>query len=147
MRETGVESARAEDFWTTFEAETGEKVVAKTMGQCFTAPGDRGDWGLLVLTERSLRFRKVPSENWLLSLVKASSPPPSRGAAEDIVIPLPAMRKVIRPKRSLMDRLFGTPFSTFTVEYLGGDTSIQIRFSVDPKDSILTLLERDLVRT
>jgi hypothetical protein len=54
-------SHEATEFWSTFEKETGEKVEARSEGRWFPVPGeDAVPEGLLILTDKSFRFKYVP---------------------------------------------------------------------------------------
>jgi len=128
-----------EAFWERFEQETGEKVIARTMCQRFSAPGDRGDWGLLVLSAASLRFRQTPGENWFASLFKASTLTTPATAAEDMIIPLSMIEEVRRPPRRFLDFLFGSPFMEITIVGAAGSAN-GLRFGLDPKSELPTRL-------
>jgi hypothetical protein len=135
----------AEEFWSRYEAEVGEKVLARTMGQSFFSNKDKGDWGLVVLTEGALRFRRTPGESWFASLFRSSSlsPIPAK-AEEDIAIPLEVIHSVSSPKRRFLDFLFGGPFLMLTVAYDTEKGKEEIRFAVDPKSDLKVLLENRL---
>ncbi len=130
-----------EVFWATFEKETGEKVLARTMAQRFSSPKDRGDWGLLVISPTGLRFRPTPGQNWFASLLKASSAPVPAQANEDIFIPYTTIISLQNPGRRFFDFLFGTPFLAFDIRYNSPKGEEQIRFAVDPKSDFLTALK------
>ena len=130
-----------EAFWENFERETGEKVLEKTMSQCFASPKDRGDWGLLVLSATSLRFRKTPGENWFASLFKASSPSVSGKNEEDLVIPFSSIVSISSPPKKFLDSLFGSPFQTLRIEFTKRDAHDNVRFAIDPKNAFYAKLK------
>jgi hypothetical protein len=130
-----------EAFWAKFEKETGEKVLARTMGQYFATPKDRGDWGLLVLSPTGIRFRKTPGENWFASLFKASSPSVTVGSEEDIFIPYASIAKISNPPRKFLDFLFGTPFLAIIISFAKNGEDQEARFAVDPKGDFYAKLE------
>ncbi|MFZ2635583.1 MAG: hypothetical protein WAZ99_01685 [Rectinemataceae bacterium] len=134
----------AELYWQRFETETGEKVIAKTMGQCFTSAKDRGDWGLAILTEKHFFFRKIAGQNWLSGLFKASSTGKEPERIEDMVFALSEISGIGEPRRSLFDRIFGTPFSVFTIKRFSEPEGEPLRFSVDPKGGFLQALQDSL---
>jgi hypothetical protein len=136
-----------EQFWQDFEKQTGEKVVAKTMGQSFASPSDRGDWGLLVLSPTSLRFRKTPGENWFATLFKAAKPQVPENLEDDLVIPFSEITSIISPQKKFLDFLFGSPFFTFTVEYTQVGVAKSIRFAVDTKNDFFAELQKLTGRT
>lgn len=138
-----------EAFWEKFEKDCGEKVRLRAMAQMFSSASDRGDWGLLVLTDKSLRFRKTPGENWFASLFKGTAPQAPENPAQDLVIPLQSIAAVRSPPRKALDFLFGSPFAGIVVEFSAvpgpeapglssrGPTSQgqrSIRFAVDPRE-------------
>lgn len=136
MTDTSIEA-----FWADFERQTGEPVLCRTMGQMFSAPKDRGDWGLLVLSPTSFRFRKTPGENWFVSVFKASAPVVPRQQEEDMIIPYTAMLDIKPAKKTIVDILFGSPFISFSLIYTKGDETIQVHFAVDPKSDFLSRLK------
>lgn len=135
-----------EEFWRNYEREIGEKVIARTMAQCFASAKDRGDWGLLVLSESALRFRKTPGENWFSSLFRASAPRLEDTKVENTNIPFASITSITDPPKKLLDVLFGSPFSQFIVHFsdLGGEKAL--RFAVDPKCDLLARL-KDSIRS
>lgn len=131
----------AEAFWAGFEKETGEPVLARTMGQYLASSKDRGDWGLFVLSPSGLRFRRTPGENWFASLFRTSSVSVPKEKEADIVIPYAAITRIAFPPRKFLDALFGSPFLAFSVFYRearaeGGGGEIEARFAIDPKSDI-----------
>lgn len=140
--ERGSAEEGAREYWRRFEAELGESIIARTMGQRFESPGDRGSWGLLVLTPTRLIYRKMPSESWVSSLFRAQSVSSQATQVEDSSTDLADILGTTVPKGSLMDRLFGTPFSVFTVSLKGREGAV--RFAVDPKAGLLEALRERL---
>jgi hypothetical protein len=107
---------KAAEFWANFEKETGEKVASRCLGEFFPE-GDftQGIWGLLVLTDVSLRFRVTPSDNTIFGLIRRPDPAKKAAAPLDIVIPLTEIRSVDAPKRGFLSRLFGSSTIGFSV--------------------------------
>jgi hypothetical protein len=130
-----------EAFWANFEKETGEKVLAKTMGQYFSSSKDRGDWGLLVLSPTGLRFRKTPGENWFASLFKASAPLVSTRGEEDLFIPYVSIKQVVNPPRKFLDFLFGSPFLAIVISYRVDESEREARLALDPKSDFQAKLK------
>ena len=130
-----------EEFWQNYEREIGEKVLSRTMAQCFVSAKDRVDWGLLVLSASALRFRKTPGENWFSSLFRASSPKIQDTKVENTTIPFTSISSISDPPKKLLDILFGSPFSQFIVHYadLAGEKAL--RFAVDPKCDLVAKLK------
>jgi len=130
-----------EAFWADFERETGEKVLARTMGQFFSSSKDRGDWGLLVLSPTGIRFRRTPGENWFASMFKTSSPPVSTKSVEDLVISYSSISSVTNPPKKFLDFLFGSPFLLMVISYEKDGQSREARFAVDPKSDFCKRLK------
>ena len=67
----------AEDFWREYEEKTGEKVLARSLGQYISGweefGGVQGLWGLVIFTSGGFRFHHFPQHNWLNSLFRNSS--------------------------------------------------------------------------
>jgi hypothetical protein len=136
----------AAEFWSAFEKETGEKVAARGMGEYFKSEGDgSGIWGLVVLTDKSFRFKHMPSENWLSSLFRRVDKSSGPKAPVEITIPLGDIISLDAPKRSLMARLFGPAFPRFNVQGKEAKDAGEVKsflFSVDPSSGFLTALEK-----
>ena len=136
----------AAEFWSAFEKETGEKVAARGMGEYFKAEKDSsGLWGLVILTDKSFRFKHMPSENWISSLFKRMDRSSAPRQPVEITIPLGHIVSLNAPKRSLMARLFGPAFPRFTIagrDAVTADGETSYLFSVDPSSGFLTALEK-----
>lgn len=134
-----------EEFWRNYEREIGEKVLSRTMAQRFASAKDRGDWGLLVLSASALRFRKTPSDNWFSSLFRSSSAKVPESQIEDSAIPFSSILEVSNPPKKLLDILFGSPFSQFTLRFSEGGKETSLRFAVDPKSDLVGRLKECLI--
>ncbi|HET7839304.1 MAG TPA: hypothetical protein VFL04_06060 [Rectinemataceae bacterium] len=132
--------AEAERFWSEFERETGEKVVARAVGSWYEDGSDeRGVWGLVVLTDASFRFKYLPSENWFASLFRAARREPARAVA-DITVPRESLVAMKEPHRTLASRLFGSAFPRFTLSWREGELLRSEAFAVDPSTELLPRL-------
>jgi hypothetical protein len=131
----------ATKFWDSFEKETGEKVQARSMGELFR-PSDRGSgvWGLLILTDKSFRFKHMASDNWLLSLFRRADRSSGPERIEDIVILRENILAVQTPKRGFLERLFGPAFRHFSILSTGAEGELHHQFSVDPSSGLLAAL-------
>jgi len=64
----------AEDFWREYEEQTGEKVLARSLGRYvsgweeFDSQGWNSIWGLIIATSGGFRFHHFPQSNWLNAL-------------------------------------------------------------------------------
>ena len=69
------ENTDVEKFWNDYEASTGEKVLAKSLGQYlsgwleYTYPL----WGLLIATSGGFRFHHFPHEGWLTAISRVTT--------------------------------------------------------------------------
>jgi len=63
-----------DDFWHEYEEKTGEKVIARGLGQYVSGWDEFGDygkaplWGLIIATSGGFRFHHFPQTNWLSAL-------------------------------------------------------------------------------
>jgi hypothetical protein len=130
----------AAEFWSSFEKETGEKVEARSEGTWFHVPESSAvHEGLLILTDKSFRFKYVPEPHrpWMGS--GTSSELEDRAeftvARSDIV-------SVTVPKRGFFARLTRSAFprcSVVTHTESGEKTYV---FSVDPSSGLIAALEK-----
>jgi hypothetical protein len=133
----------AEEFWSAFEKETGERVEARAMGEFFRANDyDAGFWGLLILTDKSFRFKHMPGENWLASLFKRQGRAPARKEPVEVTIARGDILSVDLPKRGFFGRLFGPAFPRFAIAARESQGEGRYLFSVDPSNGFLAALEK-----
>ncbi len=138
----------AAEFWNDFEKETGEKVESRAIGEYYRDMDPAtGLWGLLILTDKSFRFKHMPSENWLSSIFKRVDRKSKPKEPVEITIPRERIVSVNAPKRGLAARLFGPAFPRFTlVERVNGldgtETDKPHLFTVDPSGGFITALEK-----
>ena len=61
-----------DDFWREYEEKTGEKVLARSLGQYVSGwdefEGQKGIWGLIIATSGGFRFHHFPQQSWLMAL-------------------------------------------------------------------------------
>jgi hypothetical protein len=68
-----------DDFWREYEEKTGEKVLARSLGQyvsgweAFDDSGWSALWGLIIATSGGFRFHHFPHMGWLEALSRLSS--------------------------------------------------------------------------
>jgi hypothetical protein len=129
---------KATQFWNEFEAETGERVEARAMGALFERDGDeQGLWGLLILTDKSFRFKHMPGENWLVSLLRMRKPDSSNSKPVNIVVPRSELLGITEPRRGFFARAFGPAFAHFNLTWREGEAEVTGRFQVDPSANLL----------
>jgi len=138
----------AAEFWESFEKETGEKVESRAIGEYYRDMDPAsGLWGLLILTDKSFRFKHMPSENWLSSIFKRVDKKSKPKEPVEITIPRERIAAVNAPKRGLAARLFGPAFPRFSlVERVSGldgtETEKPYLFTVDPSGGFIKALEK-----
>ncbi len=132
----------AEQFWAEFEAETGEKVEARAMGT-YRASGEKGEgvWGLVVLTDRSLRFRFMPKQTRLTSLFTKPRESEPAVAPVDIVAPRAEVASISMPERGFFARVFGPAYPPFEVAWREGGETRRACFSADPSTGLFERLK------
>jgi hypothetical protein len=134
----------ADLYWKEFESATGEQVEARSMGQWHQEPGaSDGLWGLLILTDRSFRFKHEPSENWLSSLFKRQNPSGKHGPIE-MVIPRENLVSLEEPRRGFLAGIFSSTFPRFRLGWNkpGGTETEFAYFSADDARGFLTALRK-----
>jgi hypothetical protein len=136
----------AREFWDAFEKETGEKVEARSLGEWFERDGDRGRWGLLILTDKAFRFKHTPSDNWVSSLFRRAEKAPKQEPVE-IRIAREDLVSMIAPKRGFIAKLLGPAFPRFTVTGRSEEGEKAYTFSVDPGTDLVAALGRALSGT
>ena len=68
-----------DDFWRDYEEKTGEKVLARSLGQYisgweeFDSKGWSALWGLVIVTSGGFRFHHFPHMGWLEALSRLTS--------------------------------------------------------------------------
>ena len=64
-----------EKFWTDYETSIGEKVLAKSLGQCLSGWPEYPMplWGLAIATSGGFRFHHFPHEGWLTAISRATT--------------------------------------------------------------------------
>jgi hypothetical protein len=136
----------AKEFWDAFESETGEKVEARSIGEYYKDGNEAtGIWGLVVLTDKSLRFRHMPSDNWFSSLFKRADRSSKEAKAPiDLAIARADILSMEGPKRGFIARLFGPAFHRFAVIARSGEGERRYLFSIDPSSDLVPSLEKTL---
>lgn len=139
----------AAEFWSDFERETGEKVVAKAIGEFYEVEdATNGLWGLLILTDKSFRFKHMPSDNWLSSIFKRAARSAKPREPVELTVAIGDIASVNAPQRSFFARLFGPAFPRFAVVVRASadaDASASEKryvFSVDTSGGFLLALEK-----
>lgn len=134
----------AEKFWVDFEARTGEKVVARSMGIWHENGEEKGPWGILILTDKAFRYKYMPSDTLVLGLFRSPESKSAKREAVEIVAPLERISLVAEAERGWLARFFGSPFRRFEISWGESEESDrrQESFSVDPSGDFIGKLRR-----
>jgi hypothetical protein len=130
---------KATEFWEAFERETDEKVAARCLGEFFpegSSESSQGIWGLLIVTDKALRFKATPSDNMVLGLFKRPEAKEQK-APLDLAIPLAEITALEAPRQGFLSRFFGPVTQGFTVGRSGGSS---FHFEADAKSGFLEAL-------
>ncbi len=137
----------AERFWTTFEAETGEHVMGRAIGIWHEAGSAKGLWGLMILTDRSFRFKYLPSQSLILGLFRAPNGNAPAREEVNIVVPLEQILSIKEQEGGWLSRLFGSPFPRVSVSW--GPSEAECRsedFSIDPSTGLVEKLRNTILK-
>lgn len=137
----------AERFWTAFEAETGEHVVGRAIGIWHNPGVSKGLWGLVILTDRSLRYKYMPSQSLILGLFRApNGNSPSREEV-NIVMPFEQIRSIKEQERGWFSRIFGSPFPRVSISWGPSEAERHSEdFSIDPSTGLVEKLRNTILK-
>jgi hypothetical protein len=130
-------------YWKKFAEETGEEVRARSMGQWRDSTG-RELWGLLILTNRSFRFRYMPGKAWFTAIVPAARPRAGDEEPLEIVVPRADIKVFESPRRGFFERLFGPPWPSFRLSWREGDADRSETFMVNDSTKFLAAMDEAL---
>jgi len=128
-------------YWKRFEEETGEHPGARSVGQWLGESEREGPWGILVITDRSLRFRHMPSDNWLNRLFRPREVEETGAGPTEIVVPLSSITALRDPDRGLWARLFGPRQTLFKVTWTDDERARTESFNADSRRFVEALRE------
>ena len=130
----------ADDFWREYEETTGEKVLARTMGQ-YLSGWDEFDktansplWGLAIVTSGGFRFHHFPQQNWLDAVFRSGAGTPKE---KTLFIPKERIISAVLPKETKWwKKLLGPALSVLRIQYTDEDGHekqlvIQTEFKTD----------------
>jgi len=128
-------------YWQKFEEETGERVEVKGVAEVYEGTDGPGAWCLVVLTDRNLWFRQMPSSNWIASLFQGRSPvAASRRPDRDLKIPRGSILSLDDPGSR---KWFSSPaFPVLTLAWREGEAVRNCRFSLDPSTDLRASLRK-----
>ena len=115
-----------DDFWREYEEQTGEKVIARSLGQYMSGWEEFDDrpgnplWGLIIATSGGFRFHHFPQISWLSALARIGSPsdPP-----KEKTIFIPADRiisAVLHKETKWYKKIFSPDIPRLVIRYLDG---------------------------
>ena len=128
------------EFWGAFETETGEKVEARSEGNWIHGIGPtREGKGLLILTDKSFRFKYVPDSIRPFMSSRMTSDNADRA---EFTVERRDIVSVRVPKRGFFARLFRRTFPdcSFVARSAGGEKTNM--FSADPSSGLIAALEK-----
>ena len=126
-------------YWRKFEDETGERPGVRCVGQWLEGGAREGLWGILVVTDRSLRFRHLPSDNWLARLFKPREAEDRAAEPVEIVIPFESVTNLQSPDKGWWGRVFGPQRSQFVVSWTGIEGQRSETFGADSRQFVEAL--------
>ena len=126
MENKPAHSDPAAAFREKFQRETGESALMLSPAEWLRArEGDRGVSGLLILTDRSLHFREMGADSWLVELVRAHQAERTDDRHE-MSIPLHDITGLSEIRPGLLERLFGQGGQCLLVTTTGGGESFRL---------------------
>lgn len=132
---------KAAEFWAAFERETGERLVKRCLGRYFSPAAKEGLWGILILTDKALRFRMMPSDNMIFGIIRRPERTEDKAELLDLAIPFGEITSVQRPKQGFLERLFGPNAEPFAVAKSGGELE---HFEAESKQGFADSLEKSV---
>jgi hypothetical protein len=129
----------AAEYWSAFEKETGEKIEARCEGNWLHVPNSGAvHEGLLVLTDKSLRFKYVTDtlRPYMTTVAPEFEDRSEFTIARDDIV------SVRVPKRGFFARLFGRAFPRYSVVARSESGEKTYVFSADPSSTFITALTK-----
>ena len=134
-------TVEADQFWSQFEKETGEKVEARAIGEFYKEQdSSSGYWGLLILTDKSFRFKYVPEPKkpWM----GEGMTPVEREDRTEFTVARGDIVSVSFPKRGFFARLTRGVFPRCCVVTRSESGEKNYVFSIDPSSGLIAALEK-----
>lgn len=120
-----------EAFWADYEKQTGEKVLARTLGHYISGWDEFGGtelWGLAIATDGGFRFHHFPHENWLMGLTRGSG----KGTAKE--------RTLFLPRESISSIVLRSPGPWWRNIFTPRSPALEIRYArLDGTEGLLVV--------
>jgi hypothetical protein len=127
--------ADPDSFWQEYEEKTGEKVLARSLGQYisgleeFDNKGWKSIWGLLIATSGGFRFHHFPQHHWMDTFSR------NRKSQEDKIFFLPREQIIsvqLIKETNWLKRIFSSPAPQLIVKYRSeGDVKKRLLLEAD----------------
>jgi hypothetical protein len=131
-----------QEFWKVFERETGEKVVAKSEGIWLHVPdGDMGHEGILILTDKSFRFKYVrDTQRSVLGMGRSTGS--ENIDRSEFTVARSDVVSMLGPKRGFFAWLFrrAMPRCSIVAREHGNAAETTYTFSADPSSGLIAAL-------
>ncbi|MCL2233973.1 MAG: hypothetical protein FWB99_12970 [Treponema sp.] len=122
------------EFWAEFEAETGETVLARSMGKYLGGWDEYAEplWGLVIATSGGFRFHHFPKEVTIFGIAKVSS---SRKAPKEKTFFIPRENmlsaEIVREKL-WWKKLLTSASPLLVIRYDSNGAEKKVSIEVDP---------------
>ncbi len=134
-----------EKFWKAFERETGEKVEAQSEGTWFRTEDAGSDgrdiWGLLILTDKSFRFKYVP-ETFETAMMRNGIRSSEPDGQPEFIVPRGDIVSVCSRKQGFFKRVIRPGFPRCAVVTGGRNGAKTYVVSADPSSGLVAALKK-----
>ena len=131
---TGKKDNSVDEFWEEFEAATGEKVLAKSMGKYLSGWDEYAEtlWGLTVATSGGFRFHHFPKEATFFGVARMPSIGSKPPKEKTFFIHRDAMLSVeLAREKRWWKKLVASPFSLLIICYHIDGKEKKVRIEID----------------
>jgi len=133
------------DFWQEYEEKTGEKVLAKGLGQYLSGWKEFDEWkvpamwGLVIATSGGFRFHHFPQQNWIAAITAGFG---GNETAKEKTIFIPKEKIVstqLVKKQKLWEKLFKPVQLQFSIVYRDEmENEHRLFFKIDTNSAEIT---------
>ncbi|MDR0496682.1 MAG: hypothetical protein LBH42_03615 [Treponema sp.] len=118
-----------DNFWREYEEKTGEKVLARSLGQYiygweeFDSRGLKDIWGLVIATSGGFRFHHFPQHTWLTMFNRTTEAPKEK----TIFIPKERIISAkLEKEKQWWKKIFGSTAPRLFINYRDGEEEKQL---------------------